>query len=144
VCNGDLTACIGTATTLEADLVLTQTNLSQSQATVALLQADVTQLQSDLASTESDLAQTEADLAVATADTDSDGIRDTGDACPGTTPDAEVDLVGCSQVQFCSGIDASTGPGGATCNNSDWQNDEARDQNPDDCKAKQGVCVPLG
>jgi hypothetical protein len=144
VCTGDLSSCIGTATQLEADLLLTQTDLAQTQTDLSQAQSDITLLQADLASTEADLQQTAADLAVATADTDTDGVRDTADACPGTTADAEVDLVGCSHVQFCSGIDASTGPGGATCNNSDWQNDEARAQNPDDCKAKQGVCVPLG
>jgi hypothetical protein len=157
-CNGDLSSCIGTATGLEADLLQTQTDLSQAQANITLLQADVTQLQSNLASTEAvleeteadlqqteaELTQTEAALAIATADADGDGVRDTADACAATAAGAEVDLIGCSHAQFCSGINASTGPGGATCNNSDWQNDEAREHNPDDCKAKQGVCVPLG
>ena len=82
-------------------------------------------------------------LAEAVADTDADGVRNTADDCPGTTADGEVDLVGCSQVQFCSGIDVSTGPGRATCNNSDWQNDEPRAENPEDCKAKQGSCEAL-
>jgi hypothetical protein len=158
ICNGDLSSCIATATQLEADLIQTQgdlaqtqASLSQAQADITLLQADVTQLQSDLAfteaglqQTEADLTQTQADLAVATADMDGDGIRDTADACPGTTAHAEVDLVGCSRAQFCAAVDVSTGPARATCNNSDWQNDEPRAENPEDCKAQQGVCVPLG
>ena len=76
-------------------------------------------------------------------DSDEDGVRDTADACPGTEAGAEVDLAGCSRAQFCGGIDVSTGPGRATCNSSDWQSDEARAQNPEDCKAQQGSCSAL-
>jgi hypothetical protein len=149
-CNGDLSSCVATATQLEADLLQTQgdlaqtqTDLSQAQGDITLLQADVTQLQSDLASTEAELTQTQADLEVATADNDEDGVRDTADACPDTTAGAKVDLAGCSQEQFCSAIQISGGPDKATCNSSDWMNDEPREESPEDCKAQRGACLPL-
>jgi hypothetical protein len=116
---------------------------------IGVLQTDLTVATGELAvcsdillDTELDLAMTLAALGEAVADTDEDGARDTADSCPGTPGGDEVDLVGCSLDQFCGAIDASTGSGGATCNNSDWRNDEPRANNPEDCKAKQGVCAP--
>jgi cysteine-rich repeat protein len=58
------------------------------------------------------------------ADQDGDGEVDATDACPGTALGAEVDHAGCSLVQFCSAIDATTRRGQQMCAKSDWRNDE--------------------
>jgi hypothetical protein len=68
--------------------------------------------------------QCQEDLATATADTDGDGRRDLDDACPDTTPGAEVDVRGCSQGQFCAAIAATDRVGRKACKRADWGNDE--------------------
>ena len=52
-------------------------------------------------------------------------------------------VIGAHIAQFCGAVDASTGPGGATCRKSDWRNDEPGD-NPKDCAVDRGagLCVP--
>ncbi len=79
---------------------------------------------------------------MATADTDGDGVRDTFDLCPETVLGVEVDGFGCSLPQFCGGIDANDKAGRGACNSADWGNDEPGDE-PEDCRARQGQCVPL-
>ena len=56
---------------------------------------------------------------------------------------AQVDGFGCSLVQFCGGIDVNDKAGRGACNSSDWSNDEPGDE-AEDCRARQGECVPLG
>lgn len=65
-----------------------------------------------------------AELAAATADADGDGVRDAADACADTPAGAVVDARGCSQAQFCGGVDVSTKAGRNVCKKSDWNNDE--------------------
>ena len=72
-------------------------------------------------------------------DEDEDGIPDQVDRCAGTPMNLEVDDSGCSQEQYCQGISRFK-----RCFRSDWRNDEPRAESPEDCKAQQGVCVPLG
>jgi hypothetical protein len=110
-----------------------------------LVAAEVARLRSELETTEDDLFFTRAALVAAVADADGDGVRDTADRCPETSAGAAIDLLGCSQHQFCGAIDAGAGGGRAVCMRSDWMNDEPKDSNPEDCKARRNgnrdVCL---
>jgi hypothetical protein len=133
----DLAAAESTIAGLEGDLL-------SCESTVDIAVVEATRLEADLVDMHAALLDVQTALSLATADTDADGVRDTADACPATGSNAGVDLVGCSQAQFCSAIDASHGRGRATCNESDWKNDEPRAKSPEDCKARQGACEPRG
>lgn len=86
--------------------------------------AELSACSADLSDTIVDLEQTRAELIVATADADGDGVRDPGDACPGTPAGLAVDQVGCSREQFCNHTDATTSRGARACRKADWQNDQ--------------------
>jgi hypothetical protein len=76
-------------------------------------------------------------------DPDGDGLIAMADDCPGTRPGAAVDEFGCSIEEFCSMIDPTIVSGPALCSHADWKNDEPRSDNPKDCKAQNGLCLPL-
>jgi cysteine-rich repeat protein len=81
------------------------------------------------------------DLDVATHDADGDGIRDLDDDC-GATPSGEVvDRAGCSQAQFCLGIDVSTTAGRSICKRIDWRGDEVGKLSRD-CTVARGATGP--
>ena len=71
-------------------------------------------------------------------DADGDGEPDVSDVCPLTDPGSLVDASGCSHVQFCRGLVATTRDGRRTCRRSDWRNDEAT-TNPRDCMLDRGA-----
>lgn len=70
------------------------------------------------------LVALQASLAQVTVDADHDGLPDLYDHCPGTAPGEVIDNAGCSSMQFCSAIDATTPQGARICKRSDWRNDE--------------------
>ena len=93
-----------------------------------------------LAECKSDFGQCESDLADAVADADLDGVIDLLDQCPDTMLGSEVDMLGCSLVEFCVSFDISNIADIARCNCADWKNDEpikARD-----CKSIRRICRP--
>jgi hypothetical protein len=72
-----------------------------------------------------ELEQCLADLAAAGADDDGDGVGDAEDTCPATPAATAVDEHGCSQAQFCAGVDAAEPKVGKNnCKRADWNNDE--------------------
>lgn len=83
-------------------------------------------------------------------DADGDGIPNVSDVCANTPAGAPVDGVGCSQGQFCAGIDATTRSGARLCKLADWKNDEAIMKGKEaDCNIDKGGrgqaddrCVP--
>lgn len=88
---------------------------------------------------------------ICSPDTDGDGEIDLTDECPGTHADQPVDQAGCSLLQFCSRIDATTREGLRECKKADWQNDEPFMRPRDaDCVVDRGArtkgderCVPV-
>jgi hypothetical protein len=127
-------------TNCEIALSTMQFEISQLEAQLNQAEGAANEAEAGLRLAQVERANAEAALAAAIADADQDGVRDSGDACPSTEPAAAVDGVGCSKAQFCSPIDATSGPGRATCNRSDWRNDEPLEDRPDDCKATAGLC----
>jgi hypothetical protein len=72
-------------------------------------------------------------------DSDSDGILDSLDACPGTLPSAAVDKDGCSAMQFCNGFTPfSRSPDKRDCRKADWLGNEPKG-NPKDCYIERFV-----
>jgi hypothetical protein len=66
-------------------------------------------------------------------DEDGDGEPDLTDHCPDTPTFADVDTAGCSQQQFCRGIEIREGRNRLRCTLSDWKNDEPISFSPHDC-----------
>jgi hypothetical protein len=99
-----------------------------------------------------ELAQCRIDLALTVADEDGDGRRDVDDRCAGTAAGEPIDETGCSRVQFCEQIDATTRDGARACKKADWRNDEPlmRVRDAADCVRDTGAskdetddrCVP--
>jgi hypothetical protein len=91
----------------------------------------------------------DAPLPVACSDSDGDGEEDATDACANTPVGEDVNVAGCSLLQFCSAIDASTRLGRRACHVADWKNDGLPTGASRDCKAvrdDQGAyhCLPVG
>lgn len=116
--------CAGVDVAMCAAFVTCQGDLGATEATLSQSAASLNQCQTDLGATSQALAQAQADLASATNDDDGDGIRDSNDVCAGTPAGTPVDQVGCSQEQFCNGIDVATSAGRRACKKADWRNDE--------------------
>jgi len=130
------------AVTCEIALDTKLFEISQLEAQLVQAEGAANAAQAEMRLAQVQRANAEAALAAAIADADADGVRDPGDACPGSDAAAGVDGVGCSQAQFCSAIDAASGSGRAICSHSDWRNDEPLADNPGDCKASAGHCEP--
>ena len=88
-------------------------------------------------------------LASLTADSDGDGLPDARDACPATPTGAAVDQRGCSQVEFCAAIGATTPARRKACRLADWRNDQPLRKKDADCRVTRGEpggpslrCVP--
>jgi len=79
----------------EITLGTTQVEISQLQEQLNQALGAANEAEAELRLAQIDRANAQAALAAAIADTDHDGVRDTGDACPGTAPAAVVDGVGC-------------------------------------------------
>jgi len=126
----------------QSNVAAASSEASRLGAQLALAQAGLATAQTELRATQAELAGAQGALAAALADADADGVRDPGDLCLGSEPAAAIDGVGCSLAQFCAAIDATTGSGRASCNHSDWRNDEPLTDSPNDCKASAGRCEP--
>lgn len=126
--------------TCQSDLTAASADASRLGAQLALAQGDLATAQAELGAAQASLAGVQTALAAALADADADGVRDPSDACLGSEPATEIDGLGCSLAQFCAAIDASNGSGRATCNHSDWRNDEPLADSPNDCKTSAGRC----
>jgi hypothetical protein len=133
--------CAAELEAASAESAACRDELDAAREETARLAGDLAAARRDLESCEARLAGALSELAAALADSDADGVRDAGDACPGSAAGSEVDAVGCSLAQFCAAIDASTGTGRSTCNHSDWRNDEPLSDSPNDCKAQAGLCL---
>ena len=147
-CTASLWACQTDAGQCTQDLGVASGALQQCESALSLASSQLGQLESELFATQEELARTDAtldqalaDLAEAVADGDGDAVRDSADACPQTAPSASVDGMGCSQAQFCSAIQATTGRERSICNHSDWGNDEPLADDPQDCRASAGLCA---
>jgi hypothetical protein len=135
----------------QEDLGTCTEDLDQCDSDLAGTAAELDTASSVLLVCQEDLGACTQDLATLTADSDRDGRPDVEDVCPGTSPNQEVDQVGCSLRQFCVAIDATTPVGRRECRNSDWRNDEPLMGRGDrDCgvyRARQGPlddrCVAL-
>jgi len=107
---------------------------------------DLETCRADLTSTGNDLAQALADLQACLLapppDADGDGVTDAADVCADTPLGAEVDLVGCSQAQFCGALAIRGAAGRATCVVSDWKNDHPVGR-PGDCTVRPRAWVPF-
>ncbi|HRZ85992.1 MAG TPA: hypothetical protein P5277_04420 [Candidatus Paceibacterota bacterium] len=75
-------------------------------------------------------------------DDDGDSVCNINDLCPNTPSNEDVDLVGCSLMQFCEKQPIC----GIGCNLADWKNNEQSALNPHDCitvlVAKEGKYYP--
>lgn len=122
----------------------------QCQADLATVSGDFASCTTNLAQRNGDLLAAQAALASATADTDGDGRREFDDRCADTAAGEQVDDSGCSQAQFCGGMDATTSDGARACRKADWGNDEPTMHSRDrDCIVDRGAtgraddrCVP--
>ena len=72
---------------------------------------------------------------VLTTDTDGDGVSNDDDECPDTPSAEDVDLMGCSAMQFCNQIELGgfRHPSRSECGRADWQDNE-NSRFPLDCK----------
>lgn len=119
--------------------------LVQCLADLEAITADHDACHEELEDVETELGDAMAALMVATADADGDGRRDQDDRCADTTSGGAVDDAGCSQAQFCTAIDVSTGAGKKACKKADWGNDEPIMKKRDrDCSYDKATrsCVP--
>lgn len=124
-CNGGLAQCSSSLDTCTADFAQATSNLQQTS--------------SDLGQCTSDLTASQAALVAATIDADGDGRRNIDDHCPVTPAGEAVDSDGCSQAQFCAGIDVTTPTGARSCKKADWRNDEPVMKSRDvDCRVDKG------
>ncbi len=92
-------------------------------------------LNQQLSQCATDLAGAQTALAEITSDADADGVPDQRDACPGTAAGQFVDQAGCSQAEFCAGIQIVKKSDRKACAKSDWKNDEPT------MKAKSADCA---
>lgn len=67
-------------------------------------------------------------------DTDKDGVMDSADKCPATSPSKSIDAAGCSINEFCANIQSKM-----ICTNADWNNDEPI--NAKDCSWFRSACL---
>ncbi len=124
-CEADLAACqTGALSQCLSDLAQATTSLGQCAADLTATTATLAATLATMATITNDLAQCRADLVAENADADGDGAPDVFDRCPGTLSGESVDDAGCSQVQFCGRIDATTREGTRACRKADWKNDE--------------------
>jgi len=65
-------------------------------------------------------------------DSDGDGVDDGDDLCPDTSEGKEVDVDGCSSIQFCRGVEITI-KNRNDCIYADWKDNEGR--KPSDCYA---------
>lgn len=141
LCETSAHECLTDLATREGALALCHADLTLARSELVGLEGDLSSAQAELAEARAALGDALSDLAAALSDADEDGVRDVHDTCPATSPGSSVDVGGCSQVQFCAAIDATTGSGRATCSHSDWRNDEPLADNPQDCRAESGICT---
>jgi hypothetical protein len=127
-----------------------EADLAQCQADFSQCGPDLTTCMNTLGTTNAALSQCNTALTAATADADNDGLSNRYDHCSGTTSGAAIDNSGCSLVQFCSAINATTASGKTLCKKSDWKNDEPlMSAKEADCMVQKGgggsaddLCVP--
>ena len=138
-CEGDLDTCSGDLGTCDGDLDTCSGDLGTCEGDLDTCSGDLDTCSGDLGTCEGDLGTCSGDLDACTVqvlDADGDGLFDQFDGCPDTPPGQTIDASGCSHGQFCASLAVP-----AVCNNGDWQNDEPLG-NAQDCKAKQGTCMP--
>ena len=118
---------------------LADSPLDVCEAEVPLCEDELDALENDLAACGDEFATALAELQAALTDSDSDGVRDAADACPGSAA-SPVDALGCTHAQFCATYDGSSGRERGACRKADWLNDEPAGAR--DCRSSQGSCLP--
>jgi hypothetical protein len=114
-------------------------DLAQCLVDLADMTSDHDACHEELETADAALEAANAQLAAAIADADGDGRRDLDDACADTAEGADVDQGGCSAVQFCEAIVATTKDGQKICKKADWRNDEPTMKKSEaDCQVEKG------
>jgi len=130
----DLASC-------EEDLDECTEDLGECETARAMCEGDLEACEDARRLLEARVRELEELIATALGDPDQDGVPAVADQCPDSAMGADVDAVGCTQAQFCGGIDLSMPQGNNVCRHADWGNDEPVG-NPDDCRPQGGACVP--